>query len=116
MQPLHNGEADRIGERKVLIGVPVDDIPDPLLIACSHADYCRVAFLQAAQERLTHFDPKGGEDERVRFNDEHIRHQLPVALCSERTEDRNRLLVMLIIAVQERQTSRRIEKDTPLSM
>lgn len=45
VQPAHhNGEADRIGEQKVLIGVPVDDISGSLPIACSHSNHRRAAF------------------------------------------------------------------------
>lgn len=83
VEPLHHGEADSISEREVLIGIPEDDLPGPLLIACSHSDHRRAAFVQSSEELLSSPNTEGGEDERMRFDDEDIRREQPVQLRGE---------------------------------
>jgi len=51
-------------------------------------------------------DTKSGEDERVRFNEDDIGRELQSLLAGERSEDPDRLVMVLIVPVQHGQVRR----------
>ena len=106
VEPLHDREADGIGHREVLVVVLVDDLPRASLIRCSDTNDCRRAPLHVSKEGLTVLDTKSGEDERMPFNQDDVGRKLKSLLPGKCSEDTYRLVMVLIVTVQQGQIRR----------